>query len=34
VEEPAVIEALSDFVPPLESSRVSGSDVEIPEFDL
>jgi hypothetical protein len=34
VEEPVVIEALSDFVPPPESSRVSGSDVEIPEFDL
>jgi hypothetical protein len=34
VEEPAVIEALSDSVPPPESSRVSRSDVEIPEFDL
>jgi hypothetical protein len=34
VEEPAVIEALFDSVPPPESSRVSGSDVEIPEFDL
>jgi hypothetical protein len=34
VEEPVVIEALSDFVPLLESSRVSGSDVEILEFDL
>jgi hypothetical protein len=34
VEEPAVIEALFDSVPPPESSRVSRSDVEIPEFDL
>jgi hypothetical protein len=34
VEEPAVIEALSDSVPPPKSSRVSRSDVEIPEFDL
>jgi hypothetical protein len=34
VEELAVIEALSNFVPPPESSRVSRSDVEIPEFDL
>jgi hypothetical protein len=34
VEEPTVIEALSDFVPPPESSRVSGSDVKIPQFDL
>jgi hypothetical protein len=34
VEEPAVIEALSDSVPPPESSRVSRSDVEILEFDL
>jgi hypothetical protein len=34
VEEPAVIEALSNSVPPPESSRVSRSDVEIPEFDL
>jgi hypothetical protein len=34
VEEPAVIEALSDSVPPPESSRVSRSDIEIPEFDL
>jgi hypothetical protein len=34
VEEPAVIEALSDSVPPLESSRVSRTDVEIYEFDL
>jgi hypothetical protein len=34
LEEPEVIKALSDFVPPPESSRVSGCDVEIPEFDL
>jgi hypothetical protein len=34
VEEPTVIEALSDSVPLPESSRVSRSDVEIPEFDL
>jgi hypothetical protein len=34
VEELSVIEALSDSVPLLESSRVSRSDVEIPEFDL
>jgi hypothetical protein len=34
VEEPAVIEALSNSVPLPESSTVSGSDVEIPEFDL
>jgi hypothetical protein len=34
VEEPAIIEALSDFVPPPESNRISRSDVEIPEFDL
>jgi hypothetical protein len=34
VEEPAVIEDLSDFVPPPKSSRVSRSDIEIPEFDL
>jgi hypothetical protein len=34
VEEPAVIEALSDSVSPPESSRISRSDVEIPEFDL
>ena len=34
VEEPAVIEALFDYVPLPESSRVSGSDVEIYEFDL
>jgi hypothetical protein len=34
VEEPAIIEALSDSVPPPESSRVSRRDVEIPEFDL
>jgi hypothetical protein len=34
VEEPVVIEALSDSMPPPESSRVNKSDVEIPEFDL
>jgi hypothetical protein len=34
MEEPAVIEALSDSVPPLESPRVSRIDVEILEFDL
>jgi hypothetical protein len=34
VEEPAVIEALSDSVPLPKSSRVSRSDVEISEFDL
>jgi hypothetical protein len=34
VEKPAVIEALFDSMPPLESSRVSRSDVVIPEFDL
>jgi hypothetical protein len=34
VEEPAIIEALSDSVPPPESSRVSRRDVEILEFDL
>ena len=34
VEEPTIIEALSNSVPPPESSRVSGNDVRIPEFDL
>ena len=34
MEEPLVIEALSDYVPPPKSSRVSGSDIEILEFDL
>jgi hypothetical protein len=34
MKEPAVIEVLSDFLPPPESSRVVGSEVEIPEFDL
>ena len=34
MEEPVVIEVLSDSLPLLKSSKIVGSEVEIPEFDL